>query len=65
MNRQTAYILADVVFVLQIVFVVLKLAGAITWSWWWVLAPLWGYVGLLALTVLGWLGPYMRDRYGP
>ena len=27
--------------VLTIVFVVLKLVGTITWSWWWVLAPLW------------------------
>jgi len=26
---------------LTIVFIVLKLVGTITWSWWWVLAPLW------------------------
>lgn len=26
---------------LTIVFVVLKILGKITWSWWWVLAPLW------------------------
>lgn len=26
---------------LTIVFIVLKLCGTITWSWWWVLAPLW------------------------
>ena len=26
---------------LAIVFIVLKLTGYITWSWWWVLAPLW------------------------
>ena len=26
---------------LTIVFIVLKLLGKITWSWWWVLAPLW------------------------
>ena len=25
--------------VLTVVFVVLKLVGVITWSWWWVLAP--------------------------
>lgn len=24
-----------------IVFLVLKLVGTITWSWWWVTAPLW------------------------
>ena len=26
---------------LFIVFLVLKLCGIITWSWWWVTAPLW------------------------
>lgn len=34
---------------LGIVFVVLKLAGVITWSWWWVTLPLWGG---LAITLL-------------
>lgn len=27
--------------VLAIVFIVLKLCGVISWSWWWVTAPLW------------------------
>lgn len=27
---------------LAIVFITLKLCGVINWSWWWVLAPLWG-----------------------
>jgi hypothetical protein len=27
--------------VLFIVFIVLKLTGNITWSWWWVTSPLW------------------------
>ena len=26
---------------LTIVFIILKLCGFITWSWWWVLSPLW------------------------
>lgn len=26
---------------LTIVFVIFKLLGKITWSWWWVFAPLW------------------------
>jgi hypothetical protein len=26
---------------LCIAFIVLKLTGYITWSWWWVLSPLW------------------------
>lgn len=27
--------------VLGIVFIVLKLTGLISWSWWWVLSPYW------------------------
>lgn len=35
------------------VFLVLKLAGAISWSWWWVLSPLWiSALALLLLSVL-------------
>lgn len=26
---------------LTIVFITLKLLGKITWSWWWVLSPIW------------------------
>lgn len=26
---------------LALLFIALKLTGHITWSWWWVLAPLW------------------------
>ena len=42
--------------VLTIIFIVLKLVGVITWSWVWVLSPLW--IGLIAgvallLVVLG------------
>ncbi len=36
---------------LAILFIALKLTGVITWSWWWVLSPLW--IGLaLVSTVL-------------
>lgn len=31
---------------LFIVFLILKLCGVITWSWWWVTAPLWMPVAL-------------------
>lgn len=27
--------------VLALVFITLKLLGHITWSWWWVLSPIW------------------------
>lgn len=42
---------------LSIAFIVLKLTGVISWSWWWVLAPLWGPLALFAaLFVLILLG---------
>lgn len=34
---------------LGIVFITLKLTSVIDWSWWWVLAPLWGPFALAAL----------------
>ena len=37
---------------LAIVFIVLKLAGVIAWSWLWVLAPLWGGAILWGLAVI-------------
>jgi len=27
--------------ILTIVFIVLKLVGTISWSWWWILSPIW------------------------
>lgn len=42
-----------IVGVLTIVFVVLKLAGVIAWSWWWVLSPLWiSFILWLVLVVI-------------
>jgi hypothetical protein len=35
---------------LTILFIALKLMGYITWSWWWVLSPIWISL-LVALTV--------------
>jgi len=37
---------------LTIVFVTLKLTGYITWSWWWVLSPLWGGAVLFLMIVV-------------
>lgn len=34
---------------LTIIFIVLKLCGAITWAWWWVLSPLWGSVAIFII----------------
>jgi hypothetical protein len=32
---------------LSIVFIAMKLAGAIDWSWWWVTSPLWGQFAIV------------------
>ena len=34
---------------LTVLFVGLKLTGVISWSWWWVLSPLWISFGLVIL----------------
>lgn len=34
---------------LALLFIGLKLTGHIAWSWWWVLAPLWGPFAVLVL----------------
>lgn len=36
---------------LTIVFIVLKLLGVITWSWWWVLSPIW----IAAILIILWV----------
>lgn len=40
---------------LGIAFVIMKITGAITWSWWWVLAPFWipVCIGIVLLCVAG------------
>jgi hypothetical protein len=34
---------------LLIVFITLKLAKVIAWSWWWVLSPLWIALGIILI----------------
>lgn len=38
---------------LTIVFITLKLLGKITWSWWWVLSPVWIGFAILVLIFIG------------
>ena len=38
--------------VLFIVFLILKLTETITWSWWWVTAPLWIPVAITAVFLI-------------
>jgi len=38
---------------LGLIFIVLKLTGTISWSWWWVTAPFWGgFAILLAILII-------------
>lgn len=52
---------------LFLVFLALKLAGKIDWSWWWVFAPVWIPIALVLVLVGGvaillMLGAAMRRR---
>lgn len=38
--------------VLTLIFIVLKLCKVITWSWWWVLSPIWISWGLALMLIL-------------
>ena len=37
---------------LTIAFVVLKLTGVISWSWWWILSPVW-ITALVSAAIIG------------
>lgn len=54
MSTQTTTSSGGITFfgLLTIVFITLKLTGHISWSWWWVLSPLWFPITV----VLGLLG---------
>lgn len=55
MNNSVSIGLADV---LLVVFVVLKLVGVITWSWLWVLSPLWISIIVKIIIII-----YAKVRY--
>jgi hypothetical protein len=38
--------------ILALIFITLKLTGYITWSWWWVLAPIWLPITIVILFVV-------------
>ena len=35
-----------------LIFLTLKLTNNIDWSWWWVTAPLWGWIPLVSLVII-------------
>lgn len=55
MSNQSAGGGVGFVTLLGLLFIGLKLAGVIDWSWWWVLLPLWipwGILGVLLVFVM-------------
>jgi protein-S-isoprenylcysteine O-methyltransferase Ste14 len=53
-------------FVVFVVFLVLRGTGTVTWSWWWVTLPLWIIPGAILAAVLagvaGWAFAFSLDR---
>ncbi len=47
MSNRLTRATVDALRLLLIAFITLKLTHQIEWSWWWVLAPLWGGFALL------------------
>jgi hypothetical protein len=47
---------------LAVLFIGLKLGGVIDWSWWWVLAPIWGSFALLAVRLVVFFGVAIVQR---
>lgn len=50
--------------ILLAVFIALKLAKVVTWSWWVVFSPLWIELGLIAIILLiVWLNDFNNWRF--
>lgn len=43
---------------LAVLFIGLKLTGYIDWSWWWVLAPIWGPLAFVVSLIIIGLASY-------
>lgn len=49
MNKETKKGGLGFLSILALIFITLKLMGYVTWSWWWVTAPLWGPITVIAV----------------
>jgi len=47
-KQQVANVGTSPTFLLFLVFLVLKLTAVIDWSWWWITAPMWISIALMA-----------------
>lgn len=52
MSKQSNSTGIGLVGLLGIAFVILKLCGVISWSWWWVALPFWGVIPVVLLVLL-------------
>ena len=49
---------------LTVLFIALKLTGYITWSWWWVLSPIWASFGLvIAILLIASIGYFIYEMW--
>ena len=66
MNKNTSSSGLGLSGVLTVVFVVLKLVGVISWSWWWVLSPTLINTGLLVVFLVIYVtyDVHMDKKYG-
>ena len=44
----------SITIMLTVLFIALKLVGVISWSWWWVLSPIWISLVLGVLAIILW-----------
>ena len=51
-NNNTSYTGLSFLDVLLVVFIALKIAKVISWSWWLVLLPLWIQIGLVIIMMI-------------
>lgn len=51
-NNNTSYVGLSFLDVLLVVFIALKIAKVIDWSWWLVLLPLWIQIGLVLIIII-------------
>lgn len=47
MSKDIATIIGKLLQAITFIFIILKLDGTITWSWWWVTAPAWSVIALV------------------
>ena len=53
-----------IVGLLTVAFIVLKLIGQISWSWWWVLSPMWiGFLFVIAILLCVLIGDIIYEFF--